>query len=110
MQHQDLDVLAASERAHSASQRSTRVSVRYASPKATAVIMLGWPGTVMFRSTSVRALIRDCDTVLGTHRPPGAPTPVDLLCFPMRRTLIRRVGCIGRRPRRCPGTSGSVRI
>jgi DDE superfamily endonuclease len=30
--------------------------------------MLGWSGTVMFRSTSVKALIRDCDTVLGTHR------------------------------------------
>jgi hypothetical protein len=35
-QHQDLDVLGASERASSASQLSTRVNVREASRKATA--------------------------------------------------------------------------
>ena len=59
--------LAASDRASSTSQLSTRASVRYAYRKATASDLL-WAEVANEVLAGAKALIRGCDSVLGTHK------------------------------------------
>jgi hypothetical protein len=58
-----------SERASSASQLSTRASIRWTSRKATAGDHAGQIRGLMFGSAVREGLIRDRNAVLGTHRP-----------------------------------------
>src|SRR5215213_3042985 len=85
--------LAASARASSASQLSTRASIRYASRKATAGdhAARAVDGGCEVGPLALNALVRGCVTVLGTHRP-GTVRP---------STVARLRGSAGR-----PATAG----